>query len=270
MKTVLITGATDGIGKESAKLFVKNQKYKLLVHGRNENKLQALKAELKEINEKVEVITFKSDFSDLDEVTNMAKEIISTHSNIDILINNAGVLKAPEVSTKYNIDLRFIVNTFAPLLLTLNLKPLFDASSRIVNLSSAAQSSIDSKNMYENYKTLSDMEAYAQSKLALTMWSIELGLNENNTYGSIIALNPGSLLATKMVKEGFGIEGNDLNKGANIIYALATEEKYHESSGLYFDNDKGNFGKPHIDALNETLRGNLFNQMIEFCQKHIN
>ena len=65
----------------------------------------------------------------------------------------------------------------------------------------------------------------------------------------IVAVNPGSLLASKMVKEGFGIAGNDLSIGVNILREAALGDSFAEASGKYFDNDSGQFAQPHSAAL---------------------
>ena len=67
----------------------------------------------------------------------------------------------------------------------------------------------------------------------------------------MIAVNPGSLLASKMVKEGFGVEGKDINIGADILIRTALSDEFAGATGLYFDNDIGKLGPPHPDAVNE-------------------
>ncbi|MEO1340844.1 MAG: hypothetical protein AAFV28_06810 [Cyanobacteria bacterium J06635_13] len=99
-------------------------------------------------------------------------------------------------------------------------------------------------------KNTSQGEAYAQSKLALTMWSFYLAKQEPDL--NVIAVNPGSLLNTNMVAEAFGKHWSSADKGASILYELAVTEDYQDSSGKYFDNDKGAFAKAHPDAYNET------------------
>lgn len=92
------------------------------------------------------------------------------------------------------------------------------------------------------------MDAYAQSKLAITIWSRALAQELPNG-PAIIAVNPGSLLASKMVKEGFGVAGNDLRIGADILSRLALDPGFAEHSGEYWDNDAGRFAQPHSAAL---------------------
>jgi NAD(P)-dependent dehydrogenase (short-subunit alcohol dehydrogenase family) len=92
------------------------------------------------------------------------------------------------------------------------------------------------------------MEAYAQSKLALTIWSREMALAQKDG-PVIVAVNPGSMLGSKMVKEGFGVAGGDIRIGADILTRAALGDEFAEASGLYFDNDSGQFASPHPDAL---------------------
>ena len=65
----------------------------------------------------------------------------------------------------------------------------------------------------------------------------------------MIAVNPGSLLASKMVREGFGVAGSDLGIGADILTRAALTDEFSDANGKYFDNDAGRFGPPHADAL---------------------
>jgi NAD(P)-dependent dehydrogenase (short-subunit alcohol dehydrogenase family) len=95
------------------------------------------------------------------------------------------------------------------------------------------------------------MTAYAQSKLALTMWSFALAEELSKNKSMIVALNPGSLLGSKMVKEGFGIQGKDLFIGAEILVRASLSEEFTNASGKYFDNDIGKFSTPHLDALDK-------------------
>ena len=83
------------------------------------------------------------------------------------------------------------------------------------------------------------------------MWSRIMGLSLKDNGTVFIAVNPGSLLATKMVKEGFGMAGHDIRIGAEILTRAALSEEFAVASGQYFDNDIGKFSSPHPDALNQ-------------------
>ena len=79
------------------------------------------------------------------------------------------------------------------------------------------------------------------------MWSRHLA--QENPGPAVIAVNPGSLLGSKMVKEGFGVDGGDIRIGAKILVRAALDEDFSSASGQYYDNDAGRFAPPHQDAL---------------------
>ena len=167
-----------------------------------------------------------------------------------MLINNAGVFKSSQSKNNEGLDLRFAVNYFAPYLLTNGLIQLLknSTSPRVINLSSAAQSTV-SLSALKGSEILSEQRAYAESKLALTMWSFAFAKAKPQI--NTIAVNPGSLLNTRMVAEAYGQYWSSADKGASIIYDLATLEKYKDSTGKYFDNDIGEFNTAHEDAYDE-------------------
>lgn len=180
----------------------------------------------------------------------MSKQINQDLSKLDVLINNAGVYKSRVARTKEGFDLRFSVNYLAPYLLTKAIIPLLKKGKnpRIINLSSAAQAPV-SLEALAGKQAISEMEGYSQSKLALTMWSMYLAEHEPDL--TVIPVNPGSLLNTNMVKEGWGFHRSSADKGRDILYDLAVAEKYGNASGKYFDNDKGSFGAIHPAGNNE-------------------
>lgn len=100
---------------------------------------------------------------------------------------------------------------------------------------------------------LDHMDVYAQSKLAITIWSQQLAVNLP-TGPVVVAVNPGSLLASKMVKEGFSVAGNDLSIGADILIAAALDDSFADKAGAYFDNDSGRFAQLHSAAQNPEHR----------------
>ncbi|UJH67860.1 SDR family NAD(P)-dependent oxidoreductase [Allomuricauda sp. SCSIO 65647] len=253
MKTILITGSTDGIGKLTALKLAKDG-HKILVHGRNPKKVENTVSEIKNNTSSGRTNGLVSDLSDFESIGRMVSNIPESISKIDVLINNAGVFKSSAPSNQDGLDLRFAVNYFAPYLLTNGLLPLLQKSNspRVINLSSAAQSTV-SLTALSGQERISDQKAYAQSKLALTMWSFAFA----KKYPEIttIAVNPGSLLNTKMVQEAYGQHWSSADKGAAILYELGVSERFSNHSGQYFDNDKGDFNKAHTDAYdNEKIR----------------
>ncbi len=248
-KTILITGATDGIGLETAKMLVE-QGHHVLLHGRNPDKLKTVQAQLTALGEGQEPETYVADLSAMSEVEDLAKAIATKNPKLDVLINNAGVYSTSKPITHDGLDVRFVVNAIAPYLLTQRLLPLMSSSGRVVNLSSAAQSTVNLAAL-KGEARLTDSAAYAQSKLALTMWSCSLGLALKDRGLVVVAVNPGSLLGSKMVKQAYGMEGGDLGIGAKILTRAALSEEFADAYGRYFDNDSGRFAAPHPDALNE-------------------
>ena len=246
-KTILITGSTDGIGLETAKLLALQGHY-VLLHGRNPEKLEEVQKTLLELKGAGGVEIYVADLSLMVNVKELAKTIAEKHSKIDVLINNAGVYNASNPVTQDGLDVRFAVNTIAPYLLTQRLSPLLGTSGRVINLSSAAQSTVKLEALTGRVK-LRDGAAYAQSKLALTMWSRSLALSLKDSGPIIVAINPGSMLGSKMVKQAFGVTGGDIRIGAEILTRAALTDEFKTASGKYFDNDSGQFASPHPDAL---------------------
>ena len=202
---------------------------------------------MKELSDNPNVKGFVADFSDLEAVKQMGEQIINEVPKIDVLINNAGVFKSAVSQNEEGLDIRFVVNYLAPYLLTHMLLPLLERGSetRILNLSSAAQAPVSLEALMGKSQ-LTTQEAYAQSKLALTMWSFHLAKTLEDI--SVIAVNPGSLLNTNMVKEAYGHHWASADKGADILCKLAVATVYSGVTGQYFDNDQGSFGQPHTDA----------------------
>ncbi|MEL0641368.1 SDR family NAD(P)-dependent oxidoreductase [Pseudoalteromonas aliena] len=251
-KTILLTGATDGIGLETAKMLLA-QGHTVLLHGRSQDKLNNVQSALNEQYPQASTVTYVADLSDMAQVQTLAQSVLSDLQQadkiLDVLINNAGVYKLADITTKEGLDARFAVNTIAPYLLTKLLLPAMNAQSRVVNVSSAAQSSVNFESLVGN-KPLSDSAAYAQSKLAITMWSRHLGLSFKGTGPLVVSVNPKSLLGSKMVKDAYGLDGGDLKLGADIFCRAALSDEFKEATGLYFDNDAERFAPPHPDALN--------------------
>ena len=246
-KTILVTGSTDGIGLETARMLVSRGQH-VLLHGRNQSKLEEAEKTLSALPGGGRVESYVADLSRMADVEALAKAVAEKHAKLDVLINNAGVYNAPDPVTQDGLDVRFAVNTIAPYLMTQRLLPLFGTSGRVVNLSSAAQSPVDPKAL-AGQVSLSDGAAYAQSKLALTMWSRSLSLSLKGHGPAIIAVNPGSMLGSKMVKQAFGVAGRDIRIGAEILSRAALADEFAAASGQYFDNDSGQFASPHPDAL---------------------
>lgn len=252
-KHILISGSTDGIGKLTAIKLAK-EGHQIYLHGRNQDKLNKAITDVISQSGNKEVKGFVADFSDLKAVKQMSTQVTAL-PQLDVLINNAGVYNGTSKST----DLRMVVNYLAPVLLTTELIPLLQKGDdpRVINLSSAAQSPV-SLDVLKGDQQVSERDAYAQSKLALTMWSFDLAKNLKDI--SVIAVNPGSLLHTKMVLEAFGNSWSSADKGADILYKLAILDEHQGVTGKYFDNDQGIYTEAHPDAYDDSKIQSLMNQ----------
>ena len=262
-KTILITGATDGIGLETAKMLVEKGE-NLIVHGRNKDKLENVKSILKEINNSINIEDIVADLSDMSKVKEMGEKLLKQGSLIDALINNAGVLVVEETRTKDNLETRFAVNTIAPYFLTKLILPILNKNGRIINLSSAAQMEVDFSAVRQ-WKPMSHDEAYAQSKLGITMWSIEFA-EKYKDGPSILAVNPKSFLGSKMVREAYRTEGHDVRIGADLLVRMAISKEFEGITGKYYDNDYGHFDNPNPYALDKYNRKELIKTMDEILE----
>lgn len=251
MKKILLTGATDGIGLSATKMFAKDG-YELLLHGRSQEKLKKLEQELRENYKNLKVSLYKADFSDFEEVRAMAQKIKSEHENIDVIINNAGVYVVCENErvTKSGVDIRIAVNTISPYILTKELENNLKDTSRVVNVASAGQMKIDI-DKFINKKPYCHDQAYAQSKMGLIIWTIEMSKKGKAMY---VSVNPKSYLGSKMVREAYDKEGFDINIGGNIIYKSALSEEFSQANGKYYCNDDQVFKNPNAFALDESNR----------------
>lgn len=266
-QTILITGSTDGIGKLAAIKLAKDG-HQLYLHGRNSEKLSKVIEEVKSASNNTNIDGFVMDLADLNTVKKVSDQIKSEIPSLDILINNAGVFKSPIQTNELGMDIRMAVNYFAPYIMTNMLLPKMHQSSnpRIINLSSAAQSPISQKVLIGK-EQVSEQEAYAQSKLAILMWSFYLSKSDPDI--SVIALNPGSLLNTNMVREAYGKFWSPAEKGSDIIYDIAVGESYKNETGKYFDNDAGRFNQAHEDAYDLSKIENLMIVTDAILTKHV-
>ncbi len=234
-QTIFITGATDGIGRLTAIALAKRN-ITLVVHGRNEKKLGKLINEIKESSNNQNIDGFIADLSSMNEVRELAKNVLTKHDSIDVLINNAGAGFAAPRYGKDGTEMRFAVNYLAPFLITNLLLPALKkgAISRIVNVSSGGQSPVNFDDIMLE-KNFDGATAYSQSKLALIMFTIDLAEELKDDGITVNALHPGTYLDTNMVREAGIKPHGTAESGADAEIYLATAPGLKNITGKYFN-----------------------------------
>lgn len=235
-QTILITGATDGIGELTAHKLAETGA-RVLLHGRNEKKLSQVADEIKSATDNDKIETFIADFASLKEVRKLAEEVLAKHSKLEILINNAGLgFGNQRELSQDGYELRFAVNYLAPFLLTRLLLPALKnaAPSRIVNVSSIGQSPVDFEDIMleKNYDAWG---AYRQSKLALIMFTMDLAEKVKGDNITANSLHPGTFLRTKMVTDMGITPQGEAATGAEVEFYIATSPELEGVTGKYFD-----------------------------------
>jgi NAD(P)-dependent dehydrogenase (short-subunit alcohol dehydrogenase family) len=262
-RTIVITGATDGLGKGLANELAPSGA-RLILHGRNEEKVQALLEELAP-RASGELEWRRADLSALDEVRDLADSLLE-EERIDVLVNNAGIgTTGPgggergsggREESADGYELRFAVNYLAPFLLTRRLLPLIERSapSRIVNVTSAGQMPIDFDDVMLE-RSYHGVQAYCQSKLALVMLTFDLAEELEGSQVTANCLHPGTYLPTNMVRRA-GVEPvTPLEDGIAATTRLIASPELEGVNGHYFDGTSES--APHPQAEDPEARRRL-------------
>jgi NAD(P)-dependent dehydrogenase (short-subunit alcohol dehydrogenase family) len=233
--TILVTGATDGLGKRVA-LELAARGATVLLHGRNPERSEAALEEIRKETSDEGSRSYLADFSSLGAVRALAERILAQHQRLDVLINNAGVIVPERRESEDGFELTFAVNYLAHFLLTRLLLPLLrdSAPARIVNVASAGQSPVDFSNVMLE-RGYDGMRAYTRSKLAQVMFTFELAGRLSDAAVTANALHPASLMDTKMVLRTFGYTMSAVEEGADATVRLAASPELEGVTGRYFD-----------------------------------
>ncbi|MEJ2050255.1 MAG: SDR family oxidoreductase [Calditrichota bacterium] len=212
-RIVLITGATSGIGKETARALVEKG-FQVILVSRNEAKLKKTSVELEKSSKNTSIDTILCDLSSQESIRQLSDTIHTKYDRIDVLINNAGLIIAPRRTTVDGLEYTFALNHLGYFLLTGLLLDLLKAgkSARIVNVSSRAHQRghiyFEDLMLEKNYTA---MKAYSQSKLANVLFTYELAGRLEGTGITVNCLHPG------VVRSNFGMELPGLMKTAMLI-----------------------------------------------------
>ncbi|MDR3625213.1 MAG: SDR family oxidoreductase [Ignavibacteriaceae bacterium] len=234
-KTILISGSTDGIGKQTA-FELADMGATILVHGRDLTKGRNTVKELTEKTGNKKIFLHIADFSSQHQIRRMAREINDKYERLDVLINNAAVFMKSRELTEDNIEMTFAVNHLAPFLLTFLLVELLkkSAPSRIINISSAShlRGKLDFGNL-QGEKKYDGYDSYSISKLGNLLFTYELAERLKDTGVTVNALHPG-VIATKILSTAFNLNGDNLIEGASTPVYMASSDDLNNVTGKYF------------------------------------
>ena len=261
--TILVTGATDGLGRRVAQeLAAKGAT--VLLHGRSPERLEATLEELRSQTGSEKVNSYLADLFSLAAVRHLAERIFSEHDRLDVLVNNAGVISPERRESEDGYELTFAVNYLSHFLLTRLLLPLLkdSAPARIVNVASAGQSPLDFSNLMLE-RGYDAMKAYSQSKLAQVMFTSKFAEHLQGTGVAVNALHPASLMDTKMVQSTFGYTMGTVEEGTQAVVRLAISQEVEGVTGAYFDGTRE--ARANRQAYDPQARDRLWVLSEELC-----
>jgi NAD(P)-dependent dehydrogenase (short-subunit alcohol dehydrogenase family) len=230
----LVTGSTDGLGREVA-LRLGGAGYHVIVHGRNEERGRAVVEEIESHEGSASLII--ADLASMTQVRALAAQVLRDYSRLDLLVNNAGIGRGADTSirseSEEGYELRFAVNYLSHFYLTHTLLPLIrqSAPSRIVSVTSTAQQAIDFDNVMLE-RDYDGARAYAQSKLAMILMTIDLAEELEGTGVTANAVHPAVYMATSMVLSRGGTPFTTIDEGADPVLQVITSPV--AGSGNYY------------------------------------
>src|SRR5215207_1801379 len=261
--TILVTGATDGLGRRVAQVLAAKGAA-VLLHGRSPERLEATLEALRSQTGSEKATSYLADLSSLAAVRDLADRILSEHDRLDVLVNNAGIIARERRESEDGYELTFAINYLSHFLLTRLLLPLLkdSAPARIVNVASAGQSPLDFSDLMLE-RGYDAMRAYTQSKVAQVMFTFELAERLQGSGVTVNALHPASLMDTKMVLETFGRSMSTVEEGAEATVRLATSPELEGITGRYFDGTRE--GRANPQAYDEEARKRLWTLSEQLC-----
>ncbi|MFO7864930.1 MAG: SDR family NAD(P)-dependent oxidoreductase, partial [Salinivirgaceae bacterium] len=254
-RTILITGATDGIGKQTA-FRLAQMGHTVILHGHRQKSGKKLVALLQKETKNKNIHYVNADFTSFSEIEGMVETLLHKNTIPEILINNAGVYEEERLLvTDQLIEKTFMVNYLAHFYLSYLLVPIMAeyGTPHIINVSSMIHANkIDLKNIVhpEPYDATT---AYGTSKLAAILFTKKLAREIPDA--RINAIHPG-VVDTKLLRKGWGGGGSDANSGADQLLFAALEID-RNTTGKYFE--YSNIAEPAAIANNNNIQEELWN-----------
>ncbi|WP_067721154.1 SDR family NAD(P)-dependent oxidoreductase [Nocardia yamanashiensis] len=262
--TVLITGATDGLGRALADRLAADGAT-LVLHGRDHEKLSDTADSVRARGARVHAVV--ADLADLDQVRRLATQVADRTDRLDVLVNNAGIGSGlPDGRSRQTsvdgYELRFAVNYLAGFALTLDLLPLLRDSTpaRIVNVASIGQHPLDFANLMLE-QGYSGTRAYGQSKLAQIMSGFELAERLSGTGITVNSVHPATYMPTKMVLAEIGHSIDTLDTGVTATHRLVTDPALASTTGCFYD--RTHEAKAHPQAYDSAVRRELWQRSLD-------
>jgi NAD(P)-dependent dehydrogenase (short-subunit alcohol dehydrogenase family) len=253
----LVTGSTDGLGREVA-LRLGRAGYHVIVHGRNEERGRALVEEIEAHEGSADLML--ADLGSMEEVRSPAAQVLRDYERLDLLVNNAGIGSGGQSGRSTSADgheLTFAVNYLSHFLLTRRLLPLIERSApaRIVNVSSLGQAPIDFDDVMLT-REFSPTRAYSQSKLAQILFTIELAGRLDPARVTVNSLHPATFMDTTMVRRGGREPMTTVDEGADAVMQLAVSPALEGRTALFFNGMQE--ARANAQAYDEEARARLW------------
>jgi NAD(P)-dependent dehydrogenase (short-subunit alcohol dehydrogenase family) len=258
--TIVLTGATDGLGKAVAAALADEDGLRLILHGRSDERLASLREEL--AGRPAEILTARADLAAIAEVHALADEIAGLTDHVSVLVNNAGVGGGEPDGTTRRLtvdgnELRFAVNHLAAFCLTQRLLPHLErgAPARVVQVASIGQAPIDFDDLTLE-RGYDGMRAYGQSKLAMIAAGFALAERLDPALVTVNSLHPGTYMPTKMVMQSIGYSVDTLETGVAATLRLIRDPALAGVTGRFYDRMQESRANP--DAYRPELQARLW------------
>jgi NAD(P)-dependent dehydrogenase (short-subunit alcohol dehydrogenase family) len=265
-RTILITGATDGLGRALADRLAADG-LALILHGRDAERLATAADEIAAVRDGARPRTVVADLAELAQVRRLAADVRESTDRLDVLVSNAGIGSGePDGRTRRTsadgYELRFAVNYLAGFLLTLELLPLLRASApaRIVNVASLGQHPLDFDDLMLE-RDYDGTRAYAQSKLAQIMSGFELAGRTPGDQVTVNSLHPATYMPTKIVRQEIGHHVDSIEDGVQATRRLVVDPAVAQTTGAFFDRTRR--ARAHAQAYDTDARRELWERSLE-------